>query len=189
MLRTLTVTLRATAVRRATWVTAASVCGLALATALSAQVRLPLPFSPVPVTLQTFVVLLGGAILGARAGVAGQVLYLGLGVAGVPVFAGGPTLLTIPTAGYLAAFPVAAWIVGVAATRESRMALPVGLLAATGLIYLFGSAWLAAWTGQPFGAALALGVLPFVPGDAMKIVAVLGLAKLGRKGYRAFTGE
>ncbi|NSW58033.1 MAG: biotin transporter BioY [Armatimonadetes bacterium] len=189
MLRTLTVSLRATAIERGTWVTVAAVCGLALATALAAQVRLHLPFSPVPVTLQTFVVLLGGAILGARAAVAGQVLYLGLGVAGAPVFAGGPTLLTIPTAGYLAAFPVAAWIVGVAAARESRTALPLGLLAATTLIYLFGSAWLAAWTGQPFAKALALGALPFIPGDLMKLVAVMGLARLGRKGFLACRGE
>ncbi|MBP8954997.1 MAG: biotin transporter BioY, partial [Armatimonadetes bacterium] len=77
LLRTLTVSLRATAVQRGTWVTVAAVCGLALTTALAAHVRLHLPFSPVPVTLQTFVVLLGGAVLGARAGVAGQLLYLG----------------------------------------------------------------------------------------------------------------
>lgn len=189
MLRTLTASLRGTAVQRGTWVTVAAVCGLALTTALAAHVRLHLPFSPVPVTLQTFVVLLGGAVLGARAGVAGQLLYLGLGVAGAPVFAGGATLLTIPTAGYLAAFPMAAWIVGVAAARESRTALPLGLLAATALIYLFGSAWLAAWTGQSYGTALTLGALPFIPGDVMKVVAVLGVAKLGRRGYLACRGE
>lgn len=189
MLRTLTVSVRAAAFERSAWVTVVAVCGFALATALAAQVRLYLPFSPVPVTLQTFVVLLGAAALGPRAATAGQLLYLGLGVIGAPVFAAGPTLLAIPTAGYLAAFPAAAWMVGAAERRDSRGALALSLLGGTALIYLFGSSWLAAFTGKSFGSALALGALPFIAGDALKTAAVLGLSGLARKAYRTLRGE
>jgi biotin transport system substrate-specific component len=93
--------------------------------ALTAQIALPLPFTAVPVTGQTFGVLLVGVLLGPRAGAAALVLYLIEGLAGLPVFAPfgspGPTRLIGPTAGYLLAFPLAAWIVG-RATNPARSA-------------------------------------------------------------------
>ena len=92
-------------------------------TALAAQISVPLPFTPVPFTLQPMVVLLGGAALGARLGMASQVLYLPLGLAGLPVFAASPVLpqgslrLLGPTGGFLMAYPLAAFVAGWLAER------------------------------------------------------------------------
>src|SRR5690242_10373101 len=101
----------------------ASVLFITALTAAAAQVSVPLPFTPVPFTLQPMVVLLGGLALGSRLGVASQVLYLALGVAGLPVFASSATLapgvlrLLGPTGGYLMSYPFAALVVGALAER------------------------------------------------------------------------
>jgi biotin transport system substrate-specific component len=159
-------------------VRALSVLFLAALTAASAQVSVPLPFTPVPFTLQPMVVLLGAAALGSRLGATSQALYLMAGVAGLPVFAFAPDLpqgaarLFGPTGGYLLAFPVAALVTGWLAERgldrrylTSVLAMCAGLAA----IFFGGIAWLSVSVGWP--AALATGLYPFVVGDVVKIAA------------------
>jgi biotin transport system substrate-specific component len=164
--------------RHRSLVLVAAVCGFAAATALAAQVRVPLPFSPVPVTGQTLLVLLSGLVLGAGAGAVSQGLYVALGAAGLPVFTGAACGLGGPTTGYLLAFPLAAALVGWAARRGSRLALAGGLLAATACIYTLGAGWLALVLGKSLAAAVMVGVVPFVWGDALKLAAVWCLAGL-----------
>ena len=146
------------------------------ATVLGAFVRVPLPFTPVPVTLQTFFVLLAGAYLGAGAGASSQVLYVVLGAAGVPIFAGaacGLAALFGPTGGYLLGFAAAAFLIGTlkvfCAGSFPRM-LGLFFLAAF-LILLCGSFWLKFTLNVPLGTALILGMLPFLAGDLFKACA------------------
>ncbi|MDE3102864.1 MAG: biotin transporter BioY [Chloroflexota bacterium] len=158
---------------RVAWRVAAVVVGSALI-GLAAQVRIPLPFSPVPVTGQTFAVLLVSAALGARLGVASTVLYVAEGLAGLPVYAGGNAGLAElagPTGGYLVGFVAAAAVVGALAQRgwDRRLATSVlAMLAGEIAIYAFGLLWLARF---PLPVPLLdAGLLPFVVGDAYKLV-------------------
>lgn len=140
---------------------------------LAAQVRIPLPFSPVPVTGQTFAVLLVAAALG-RLGVASALAYLAEGASGLPVFAGGTSgLATIggPTGGYLLGFVLAAAVVGALAERGWDRRLPRALLAmlfGEVAIYACGLVWLARFA-LPV-PLLDAGLIPFIPGDLFKIV-------------------
>jgi biotin transport system substrate-specific component len=145
----------------------------ALVVALSAQVVVPVPLSPVPMTLQPLAVLAVGGLLGARLGAAALVLYLALGLLGLPVFAGGGSgilRLIGPTGGYLLAFPVAAAITGALAARTSRSVLRILLACAVGMvvIHVGGVAQLAVLGGDP-GLAFRMGFLPFLTGDLLKI--------------------
>jgi biotin transport system substrate-specific component len=140
-----------------------------------AQVRIPLPFTPVPITGQTFAVLLVGASLGSRRGAASLVLYLLLGMLGLPFFAGGasglPALLG-PTGGYLVGFIVAATLVGSLAARgldRCVLGALLAFLAGEIVIYFFGIAWLGVTLG--IKQAFMAGCLPFLIGDAIKLVA------------------
>ena len=141
--------------------------------ALAAQVRFPLPFSPVPVTGQTFAVLLVGAALG-RLGVASVIAYLIEGAGGLPVFAGGTTgvaTITGQTGGYLIGFALAAAIVGSAAERGWDRHLATALAAmflGEVAIYVCGLAWLARFA-LPV-PLLDAGLIPFIPGDLFKMV-------------------
>lgn len=175
MQQALVIAVQRLVVQRRAWVCAAAVVGFAAATAVAAQVRLPLPFSPVPITLQTMIVLLAGASLGRRAGAGSQALYVGIGALGAPVFAGGAAGLGGLTAGYLLAFPLAAWLVGWARER-GPVPLAAGLVAGALLILGCGAAWLAVVTGVPLLTALGAGFVPFLPGDALKVAAVWLLA-------------
>lgn len=145
----------------------------ALLVALLAQVRIPLPFTPVPLTGQTFAVLLVGAALGARRGLASLSLYTLIGALGLPVFAGGAAGLAYafgPTGGYLAGFIVAAFVVGLLAERGLERSIRTSILpflAGTLVIYIFGAGWLAVLFGLE--KALELGVTPFLLGDAIKL--------------------
>ncbi len=156
-----------------------------LATALSAQIAVPLPFSPVPLTGQTLGVLLTGALLGPRLGALSVLLYLAEGAAGLPFFAGGASgLLRFagPTGGYLAAFPLAAALVGRLATRgwdRRPLSMFCAMLLGSLIIFAFGAARLAHFVGA--AQALPLGVWPFVPGDLLKAALAAGLMPLGRK--------
>jgi biotin transport system substrate-specific component len=151
---------------------ALTIAGVVLVAVL-AQVRIPLPFTPVPITGQTFGVLLVGAALGARRGGASLLLYLALGAAGLPLFAGagaGPGYLLGPTAGYLVGFVPAAWFVGRFAERGWGRGLTSSLaLFAAGqtIIYACGVGWLASRVGLP--TALIQGLLPFLPLDLIKV--------------------
>jgi biotin transport system substrate-specific component len=147
---------------------------VALVLAAASRIAFPLGFTPVPITAQTFVVLLLGAILGARRSGGGALLYLVLGVAGIPWFAtGGATL------GYLAGFVLAAALVGRAADagRLARRWQALGVMAgAHALIHLLGATWLALFLGVGPATAFTLGIAPFIVGDAMKVVAAAALA-------------
>jgi len=181
-------TLGSLSVTRGHVVLAAGVAGAALATAAAAHLRIPLPFSPVPVTLQTMVVLLSGAVLGAAGGALSQVVYLALGAAGVVTFAGGS--LAGVTGGYLVGFVAAAAIVGATARRtDSALAVGGAMLAGELAILLLGAAWLAQVNGLTAAQALAVGVLPFLPGDAIKLAGALGAWRVGRLAWRRAVGE
>ena len=149
--------------------------GFALFTAVMAQVEVRLPFTPVPLTGQTFAVLLSGAVLGSRRAFASQTLYLAGGATGLPVFAGGgATILYLlgPTGGYLWSFPLAAaltgWLVERGASRKAWK-LALSLLLSDVLILASGAAWLHGWLGVPFRLAPLWGVYPFLIGDVLKI--------------------
>ena len=156
-------------------ITATLVVGFALLTAAAAQVRVPLPFTPVPVTGQTFAVLLAGAALGSRAGAASQGLYVLLGLGGLPFFQGGNggwSYATGPTMGYLVGFVVAAAVVGSLAERAQDRTVATALpafLAGTVVVYLFGVAWLMVSLSTDLTDAIAKGLAPFVIGDLLKV--------------------
>ena len=145
----------------------------ALLTALGARVAVSLGVTPVPMTLQTLFVLLAGAVLGPVAGASSQLLYLALGVAGVPVFAMGGTGLPWifgPTGGYLMAFPMAAALTGWIAPRGAGVPRVVlAFLAGTVAVFALGAAWLSAVTDLAPAALFAAAVQPFLPGAVVKV--------------------
>ncbi|MFH0980119.1 MAG: biotin transporter BioY [Planctomycetota bacterium] len=147
---------------------------------LGAHVKFFLPGNPVPVTLQTFFVLLAGALLGARAGVAAVALYITLGVAGLPMFAGagaaGVAYLLGPTGGYLAGFLVAAALVGGLARRvKSLLGLALVFVVAEIVLLLMGALHLSLWLRLGVGKGFALGFVPFLYGDVVKAAAAFVL--------------
>jgi len=168
--------------RRPSRVVTVGILGFAVALALASQVAIPIPGTPVPITLQPLVVVLAGMWLGPVAGAASMILYLAAGAAGLPVFSpyGAPGLARFmgPTGGYLFAYPVAAFVAG-ALSRRAR-SLPgrwLAALAATSVLLLGGLAQLAILTGS-LSQALPLAVHPFVPLDAVKaLVAALLVPK------------
>jgi biotin transport system substrate-specific component len=148
-------------------------------TALGAFVRIPLPFTPVPITLQTLFVLLSGLALGGTLGGASSLCYLAIGSLGLPIFAGaagGLSQVAGPTGGYLLAFPLASWAVGrVVGNDAGWLKAFSALLLGTLVIYALGVAHLIAVLHCGPVRAIQLGALPFLPGDAVKIAAALGL--------------
>lgn len=144
--------------------------------ALFAQIEIPLPFSPVPITGQTFAVLLVGALLGSKRGAAAMLAYITQGAAGLPFFAGGASgfgILTGATAGYLVGFIVAAYVVGLLAERGMERNFKTSIvpfLVGTVIIYAFGVTWLSTIVGS-FGKAVELGLVPFIVGDVLKMLA------------------
>jgi biotin transport system substrate-specific component len=157
---------------------------------LCAQIAIPLPFTPVPVTGQTLGVMLIGVIFGARRGAIATALYLFEGAAGLPVFqpygAPGAARLLGPTAGYLWAYPAAVFITGWLAERTPTLqeaksqwrrsaALFGALLPGQMLIFACGCAWLANLMG--WTAAIERGLLPFLPGEVLKIAAALAITR------------
>ncbi len=178
--------LRPTVRRSALLYDAALVLAGSLLIALSAQIAIPLPFSPVPVTGQTMAVLLVGALLGRRRGSLAVLVYIAEGIAGLPVFAGGaagPARLLGPTGGYLVGFVAAAYLVGLLAERgwDRRVSTTAAAMALGNLvIYTVGVLWLTVFVGS-LSAALAAGVLPFIPGDLAKIAAAALLLPAGWK--------
>lgn len=145
--------------------------GAAGAVGLAAQIVVPVPGSPVPITGQTFAVLLVGATLGAARGAAGMLVYMLAGVLGVPWFAAGASGWPTATAGYLLGFIVAAALIGqLAALGGDRSpAHTIGLMAAgNALIYLVGVPWLAFSTGMDLTSAVATGLVPYLVGDVLK---------------------
>lgn len=169
-------TLRTAVFPRVGWAAdVALVCAGAALIAGAAQVSIPLPFTPVPVTGQTFAVLLVGAGLGTLRGGASGLLYLLLGLVGAPVYADGHhglAVLTGATGGYLVAFPLAAALSGRLAERrwDRRFSSAVGaMLTGNVLVYLVGLPWLSVSLGTGLERTLELGLYPFVPGDLAKL--------------------
>ena len=168
--------------RRPSRVVAIGIVGFAAALALASQVAVPIPGTPVPITLQPLVVVLAGMWLGPVAGAASMILYLAVGAAGVPVFSpfGAPGIARFlgPTGGYLFAYPVAASVAGALARRSTTLlGRWIAALAGTTVLLLGGLAQLAVITGS-LTQALPLAIHPFVPLDAVKaLVAALLVPK------------
>lgn len=142
--------------------------------ALLARLSIPVPFSPVPITGQTFGILFLGAVLGSRIGTLSVVLYLAEGIIGLPVFAGGSMgflYLFGPTGGYLIGFIPAVYLVGYLSEEgwtnkftTTFMTMIIG----TAIIFVFGISWLSVTAG--IGTALTIGLYPYLPGAAVKII-------------------
>jgi biotin transport system substrate-specific component len=153
--------------------------------ALCAHIVIPLPWTPVPITGQTFGVLLVGILLGARRGALAVALYLLEGAAGLPVFQplGVPGYLRFagPTAGYLISYPFAAWLTGWLSERTPKPNTPAlntakltaALIAGESIIFLGGCAWLASGLHLGWSKALSLGAIPFLPGELIKMSLIL----------------
>lgn len=142
--------------------------------ALSSQVAIPLPFTPVPVTLQTLAVLLAGMVLGSKRGAMSVLVWLAAGLLGMPVLASGAF-----TGGYLVGFVAAAALVGVLAERgwdRTPLTSIAAMTLGTVVILACGAIWLGAFVG--YSNAIVQGVLPFLPGDALKIAAAFSILPL-----------
>jgi biotin transport system substrate-specific component len=173
--------------RDATWtIRAGSVLFITALTAAAAQISVPLPFTAVPFTFQPMIVLLGGLALGSRLGMTSQLLYLAIGMAGLPVFAASATLppgalrLLGPTGGYLMSYPIAAFLAGYLAERgfDRRYVTSVlAMLAGLAAVYSCGVIWLGlfartatASAATGLRAAFVSGVAPFVMADVVKLL-------------------
>ncbi|WP_257980560.1 biotin transporter BioY [Streptomyces sp. CB02959] len=156
---------------------AALVAGGAVITGIAAQIAIPVPGSPVPVTGQTFAALLVGASLGARRGLLSLVVYALAGMAGVPWFAGGASGAGGATFGYVLGMLLAATAVGALARRggdRGVLRTAATMAAGNALIYAVGVPYLALSTGMSFGQAVAVGMVPFLIGDALKVALAMG---------------
>lgn len=166
-----------------------AVCFVTVLTAIAAQISVPLPYTPVPFTFQPMVVLVGAAAIGARLGMTSQILYLALGIAGLPVFAASPALpqglarLFGPTGGYLMAYPFAAFVAGSLAERgfDRRYVTAVlAMVCGLAMVFACGVLWLGLF---PYGAqpargisgALATGFYPFIVADLGKLLIAAGV--------------
>jgi len=155
--------------------------------ALCSQIRIPLFFTPVPITLQTFAVLLVGAMLGSRKGALAVVLYLTETTFGLPFLSGGrsdPLALVSPVGGYLLGFVFQAYLAGWFAERQARLGNGIvfaGMLISSAVQLMMGGAWLAYYVG--WSHMLLLGILPFVPGELVKIMVATTI--LNRNGVKA----
>ena len=162
--------------------TIAAVVGFAAALAAAAQVSVPIPFTPVPFSLQPLVVALAGLMLGPVAGAASMALYLAAGAAGLPIFSPIPGLpqgiarFMGPTGGYLIAYPIAAFVTGTLAGKQPTFFRRfLAACAGIAMIFVGGIAQLTIQTGS-IGRALELGITPFVPLDAVKALIAAGIA-------------
>lgn len=150
-------------------------------TVMGAYAYLPLSFTPVPITFQTLFVYLSGTLLKTKRGALSQLLYILLGLIGLPVFAGGKAGFMVilgPTGGYLISFPISAFIIGSLIKFDEKFkdnvkrfawyifVLSIGTL----IIYLIGVLQLSYWIGGDLIKSIALGILPFIPGDVIKII-------------------
>lgn len=155
-----------------------------LVVAVAARIAFPLPFTPVPFTLQPLAVLLVGLFLGPVDGPLVMIAYLAEGAAGFPVFSptgvGGVMQLIGPTGGFLLAYPavafLAGWLVRVLAARTGPFvsALVAGL-AAVSLLFVAGAAWFSHWSGLQAHALWVAAVLPFIPGEVAKVIIAAGI--------------
>ncbi len=155
---------------------------------------LSIAVGPVPLSLASFAVYLAGAVLGKKRGTIAAGLYLLIGMAGLPVFSGfsgGFQKIAGVTGGYLIGYLPCAWFSGLGAEYigdggKTKWFLPVFLILGTAILYAAGTVWFMMQTGKALGGALALCVVPFLPGDAIKMIAVTLIASPVRKAVRAY---
>ena len=151
---------------------------IALMTAVTCvlgPLSIPLPFSPVPISLTNFAIFLAIFVLGMKSGTISFIIYLLLGAVGVPVFSsfrGGLQVLAGPTGGYLIGFIFLALIMGFALEQFDRKLVPtiIGMIIGMAVCYAFGTVWLAKLLSLSFKEGLMMGVIPYLPGDAAKII-------------------
>ena len=163
---------------------------IALMTAVTCvlgPLSIPLPFSPVPISLTNFAIFLAIFVLGMKSGTISFIIYLLLGAVGVPVFSsfrGGFQVLAGPTGGYLIGFIFLALIMGFALDHFDRKLVPtiIGMIIGMAVCYAFGTVWLAKLLSLSFKEGLMMGVIPYLPGDAAKIIIA---AIVGPKPYGA----
>ncbi len=161
-----------------------------MAALIAAGSYIHIPIGPVPIVLQNFFVFLAGLLLGGRWGLASVAVYLLAGACGLPVFAGGTGGLghiVGPSGGYLIAYLPAVCIIGVFSTAgKGRMPTDVAaMIFGSAIVYLLGVPWLKMVTGMAWSKALAVGLYPFLIGDALKIAAAIPVAKSLRQVIRA----
>ncbi|NUK26394.1 biotin transporter BioY [Streptomyces lunaelactis] len=155
----------------------ALVLGGAVLTGIAAQIAVPVPGSPVPVSGQTFAALLVGTAFGARRGFLSLALYAVVGMAGMPWFAEGASGYAMPSFGYILGMLLAATVVGALARRgadRSVLRTAGAMVAGSVIIYAVGVPYLALATGMSFSAAIAAGLVPFLIGDALKAALAMG---------------
>lgn len=151
---------------------------IALMTAVTCvlgPLSIPLPFSPVPISLTNFAIFLAIFVLGMKSGTISFIIYLLLGAVGIPVFSsfrGGLQILAGPTGGYLIGFIFLALIMGFALDHFDRKLVPtiIGMIIGMAVCYTFGTVWLAKLLSLSFKEGLMMGVIPYLPGDAAKII-------------------
>jgi biotin transport system substrate-specific component len=148
----------------------------------AAGAYIAIPIGPVPIVLQNLFILLAGLLLGSRWGLISIAVYLLAGVCGLPVFAGGTGgigKLVGPTGGYLVGFLPAVWIIGLISEKgKGRLAVDlVAMILGSLVVYAFGIIWLRELTGMSLGKTLSVGMIPFLPGDAIKIAVAIPAAR------------
>lgn len=162
-------------------------CRVALVTAVLCVIGpLTVPVGSIPLSLATLAVYLAGALLGAKRGTLAVALYIMIGAAGIPVFSGfsaGVQKVAGVTGGYLLGYLLCAATIGFAAEKgKGRWTLPASMVVGTALCYAVGTAWFMALTGVNLAGALVSCVIPFLPGDALKIIAAAAVARAMQKG-------
>ncbi len=161
--------------------------------AVFSQISIPLPFSPVPLSLGVLAVFLIGGLLPPRLALGSVLAYLAMGVVGIPVFAGflaGPGRLLGPTGGYLVAYPLMALLVSWGQTRQKTVgffSLAGWMVLSLGACYLLGTLWMTAYTGQGAWAVLGMAVFPFLPLDLCKALAGAALCLRLRRSLPSLT--
>ncbi|MCI7146465.1 MAG: biotin transporter BioY [Clostridiales bacterium] len=162
-----------------------ALCGLfAALTAVCSWISIPLGFTPVPVNLATLAVFLAGGLLGKKYGSISLIVYTLVGAVGAPVFSGfqgGAGVLAGPTGGYIIGYIAAAFVTGLITEKMSRkkgqkylfnlLTIALAMVCGLAACYLLGTAWFMISTGTGLGASMVMCVIPFLPGDALKIIA------------------
>jgi len=164
-----------------------------MAALTAAGAWIAIPVGPVPIVLQNLFVYLAGLLLGSRWGLISVSVYLLAGACGLPVFAGGMGgigRIVGPTGGYLVGFLPAVWLVGLVSAHRPKLVFEIAaMILATAVIYAAGTAWLHVLTGLSWPKTLAVGMLPFLPGDAVKIAAAAGIARTLRPVIKRAEGK
>lgn len=151
-------------------------------TAVSSYIVIPLPFSPVPITAQTLIVMLAGSTLKPRTAFMSMIVFLFLGICGLPIFSGGRSgigTLLGPTGGYLISWPIAVAVMSTILKKIKptfKSLLLINFLGGVLIIYVIGIFHLSLLTGTKISQAFAMGALPFIPGDLAKVVLASSLS-------------